>query len=190
MESDFAKENCVSYFSDDLISCNIEFNIAFLFLNSAIRRFDKFKYNTVQLLDPSCDTPQRDWWTRCEYGAHPQSLFVVSRREASVLDFRVSKPLMITDSNPETDCIHNQQTPSKTHSSALFVSKPNENIYAFQRSPAWHSFESVMATDKRVIVLDQRFPKRPLIDWLSYFPQNSPGGIEVISNNDGNLLHN
>ncbi|CAG8539974.1 5880_t:CDS:2 [Paraglomus occultum] len=132
-------------------------------LQKKIARFDKFEYNTVQLSEPSCDTPQQDWWTRCEYGAHPQSLFVVSRKEASVLDFR---------------------TPSKTRSSTLFVSKSNENIYAFQRSSAWHSFESIIATEKRVIVLDQRFPKRPLLDWLSYFPQNPPGGIEVISNND------
>ncbi|CAG8565667.1 7283_t:CDS:10 [Acaulospora morrowiae] len=106
-----------------------------------------------------------DLWRICEFAAHPQCLFVASRKTVDLLDFRA----------PVTD----------TTTINLFDINDGDHIFAFQRFPTLNSFQSILATRNDIILLDQRFPNRELLKWVHH--RGEPSGLSMI-NDGGNSI--
>ncbi|CAG8492913.1 28476_t:CDS:2 [Dentiscutata erythropus] len=111
------------------------------------KRINKYEIETIR--DPRVqeDAPLKDLWRTCEYSAHPQCLYVASRERIDLFDFRNA---------------------CNTQPLNMFNIIEGDQIYAFQHVPFPNSFQSIVVTNNKVILLDQRFPKRPLLSWIHY----------------------
>ncbi|KAG9291567.1 hypothetical protein G9A89_021986 [Geosiphon pyriformis] len=123
-----------------------------------------FDYRTIREADTVSD---RSFTTPmyCQYGAHPRSLMVASNLKVDLFDLRKS-------SQPVN--LYNVETGDKIH--------------AFQRSLAPHGYQSVLALATKVILLDHRFPNRPLLSWNHYHNRDPPCGIQMMTKNKDTMV--
>ncbi|CAG8566796.1 34933_t:CDS:10, partial [Gigaspora margarita] len=112
-----------------------------------IKRINKYEIETIRDPQVQEDAPLKDLWRTCEYSAHPKCLYVASRERIDLFDFRNA---------------------CNTQSLNMFNTIEGDQIYAFQNLPFPNSFQSILVTNSKVILLDQRFPKRPLLSWIHY----------------------
>ncbi|TPX66593.1 hypothetical protein SpCBS45565_g04356 [Spizellomyces sp. 'palustris'] len=97
-------------------------------------------------------------WKSCEFGAHPRTLMVAHANRLETIDFR-SRGIMPTP---------------------IFKVDSKERIWAFNREHE-ELFQSVLCTSKRTVLLDIRFPRRPLLQWKFQNNRDPPVGIEFLS---------
>ncbi|CAH1761556.1 6326_t:CDS:10 [Entrophospora sp. SA101] len=127
------------------------------------REFEKSGTDSIHLPSPQTNKPLSKLWKACEYGAHPQSLLAASRTNINFYDFR-----------------EKVESPNVN----LYNVKVGENIYAFQRFPMMNSFQTIFSTDNDINILDQRFPKRPLIRCAHHFNSHLSGFNIIVKKND------
>ncbi|KNC98452.1 hypothetical protein, variant [Spizellomyces punctatus DAOM BR117] len=96
-------------------------------------------------------------WKSCEFGAHPRTLMVAHANRLETIDFR-SRGIMPTP---------------------IFKVDSNERIWAFNREHD-EPFQSVLCTSERTVLLDIRFPRRPLLQWKFQNNRDPPIGIEFL----------
>ncbi|CAB5194356.1 unnamed protein product [Rhizophagus irregularis] len=119
--------------------------------------FIKYDFKTIRTSQVEVDLSPKDLWKTCEYGAHPQTLLVASRISADLFDFRSRDVTLIYDTNNE------------------------DKIFSFQRSPVYNAFEFILTTQNNVMLLDQRFPKRPMLMWPHHH-SSPPCGVNITMN--------
>ncbi|KAJ3066204.1 dual specificity protein kinase yak1, partial [Quaeritorhiza haematococci] len=88
----------------------------------------------------SSETRGRKWMT-CDYGAHPRHLMVFTYKRSETVDLR-----------------------SSTLSTPLFTPKDSEHIFSACAN-RYNAFQVAIATSKRLLLLDTRYTKQPLISW-------------------------
>ncbi|CAG8700878.1 16580_t:CDS:10 [Cetraspora pellucida] len=111
------------------------------------KSIDKYAIEIIRNPQVHEDVSLKDLWKTCEYSAHPQCLYVASRERIDLFDFRNA---------------------CSTQPLNMFSTIEGDQIYAFQHMPYPNSFQSILVTDNKVVLLDQRFPKRPLLSWVHY----------------------
>ncbi|CAJ0898734.1 20280_t:CDS:10 [Entrophospora sp. SA101] len=131
------------------------------------REFEKSGTDSIHLPSPQTNKPLSKLWKACEYGAHPQSLLAASRTNINFYDFR-----------------EKVESPNVN----LYNVKVGENIYAFQRFPMMNSFQTIFSTDNDINILDQRFPKRPLIRCAHHFNSHLSGFNIIVKKNGNDFL--
>ncbi|CAG8526265.1 5515_t:CDS:10 [Diversispora eburnea] len=127
---------------------------------------NKFKIDTIESPQDQKDVQLINLWRSCEFAAHPKCLYVASRTNVNVLDFRIS----ISD----------------TTKLKLFDIDDKDHIFAFQRIPMFNSFQSLLATRNNIILLDQRFPNRKLLKWAHHI--DKPSGLSTIMDKDKSII--
>lgn len=137
------------------------------------------------LRDPTSrlNIPYPNLWMSCDYGAHPRSILIASAMDGlDLLDLRVgvlhtsSKASLTAPTHPTPFL---KSDPSTTPV-RLYTLRPNSLLRAFRRPPVSHTFQTFLATNKEVLVVDQRFPGRPIMVWEHHHGQDPPCGIEVL----------
>ncbi|CAI2183641.1 7747_t:CDS:2 [Funneliformis geosporum] len=128
--------------------------------------FSKYDFKTIQISQIDVNLPFKDLWRTCVYGAHPQTLVVASRTSADIFDFR---------------------SRSVTLSQNLFDVNNKDKIFSFQRSPVSNAFEFILTTPNDVILLDQRFPKRPMLTWAHHH-SSPPSGVNIITKKQTSIV--
>ncbi|CAB4431658.1 unnamed protein product [Rhizophagus irregularis] len=122
-----------------------------------LKLFIKYDFKTIRTSQVEVDLSPKDLWKTCEYGSHPQTLLVASRISADLFDFRSRDVTLIYDTNNE------------------------DKIFSFQRSPVYNAFEFILTTQNNVMLLDQRFPKRPMLMWPHHH-SSPPCGVNITKN--------
>ncbi|KAI9209575.1 uncharacterized protein BJ171DRAFT_484456 [Polychytrium aggregatum] len=95
---------------------------------------------------------KRDGWKSLEYGSHPRSVLVASASTLRAIDLR---------------------TPPTSASSNMIMSFPHDKITCFKRHPSY-SFQTTLATESRLVVIDERYTKAPLLVWAHSYPKDDP----------------
>ncbi|CAG8509980.1 15883_t:CDS:10 [Funneliformis mosseae] len=129
-------------------------------------KFFKYNFKTVHRSQIDVDLPFKDLWRTCVYGAHPQTLIVASRTSADIFDFR---------------------SRSVTLPQNLFGVNNKDKIFSFQRSPVSNAYEFALTTQNDVILLDQRFSKRPMLTWAHHH-SSPPSGVNIITKKQTSMV--
>ncbi|RUS15204.1 hypothetical protein BC938DRAFT_477049, partial [Jimgerdemannia flammicorona] len=118
-------------------------------------------YNVRTLRDPGihANPSNQDPWMSCDYGAHPRSVLIASTGGLELLDFRI---------------------PPASAPVTLYIPPAKSRIHAFRRPPLGNAFQTFLATSSEIVVVDQRFPSRPVLAWAHHRELDPPSGIEVV----------
>ncbi|RUO95718.1 hypothetical protein BC936DRAFT_143380 [Jimgerdemannia flammicorona] len=116
-------------------------------------------YNVRTLRDPGihANPSNQDPWMSCDYGAHPRSVLIASTGGLELLDFRI---------------------PPASAPVTLYIPPAKSRIHAFRRPPLGNAFQTFLATSSEIVVVDQRFPSRPVLAWAHHRELDPPSGIE------------
>lgn len=82
-------------------------------------------------------------WQACEFGSHPRTIFLSQYRQIDFADLRA---------------------PSTSHRTCIFKTKNTEFINSFKRNPK-KPFHVAVATNTRMLLLDSRYTRAPMLDW-------------------------
>lgn len=122
-------------------------------------------------------------WRAITFGPHPRMVIVACPKRVRVLDLRQRiDPTEGTATHTDIK-IATLNSPLPAHprcfqSRTLYESQPGVRIYALSSPDTPHNFQCCIVTTSHILLLDTRYPNRPIITWTHHMDDNPPISVE------------